>query len=106
MSSLHDDRSALTNFFSAYFHEDWPCEAETPTEVVRAYLGTASPSDAARLRAAIIGFVEFERDNAAIEKKLMPELGCYYLPSADGLGARDWLLSVADLLATKIKAEG
>ena len=101
MNSQNYDHAALTNFFSAYFHEDWPCEAETPTEVVQAYLGTASQSDAARLRTAIIGFVEHERDNTALEKKLMPELGCYYLPSADGLTARDWLLSVADLLAAK-----
>jgi hypothetical protein len=104
MNSQDYDHAALANFFSSYFHEDWPCEAETPTQVVQAYLGTASPSDAARLRAAIIGFLARERDNAALEKKLMPELGCYYLPSADGLSARDWLLSVADLLTTK--AEG
>lgn len=95
------DRVTLTNFFSAYFHEDWPCEAETPTEVVQSYLRTAKHADVERLRAAIVTFIEQELDNEALEKKLMPELGCYYLPSADGLTARTWLMNIADLLATK-----
>lgn len=101
MNSPDYDRAALTDFFRAYFHEDWPCEAETSTQVVQAYVNTASQSEVARLRAAIISFVEREQDNAVLEKKLMPELGCYYLPSADGLTARGWLLNVADLLAAR-----
>ena len=98
MSIQNRDDEALRDFFSAYFHEDWPCEADTPADVVSSYVSSAPPSEVERLRGAIIRLVENEQEDAGLEKKLMPELGCYYLPSADGLTAKKWLLEVADLM--------
>jgi len=93
-----EDHDELTNFFSSYFHEDWRCEAETTEQIVQIYLRTALPAEVARLRAAITAYAENEPDNEALEEKLLSELRCYYLPSADGLMAKDWLMGVADLL--------
>lgn len=92
------DRETLLKFFSAYFHEDWPCEAGTPADVVNSYLRSAPRAEVERLRGAIIRLVENEPEDADLEKQLMPELGCYYLPSADGLTAKKWLWEVADLM--------
>jgi len=97
------DIETLKDFFAGYFHEDWNCDAENTTQVVQNWLRdfSFSPARAAEMRAAIIAYVENEPDDEVLEKKLFTELGAYYLPSADGLTARAWLLSVADMLATK-----
>ena len=88
----------LGNFFSAYFHEDWPCEAETPEVVVAGYVRTATPSDVRSLAEAIRNYsAEFAND-MELEEKLFKDLGCYYRPSAEGLSAKAWLESVANQL--------
>jgi len=98
MSAQDYDREALENFFSAYFHEDWPCEAPTPVGVVENYLRSAKATEVARLRSAILRYAEKESDNAALERKLLTELGCYYRPSADGHTAKNWLHDLAALM--------
>ena len=34
-------------------------------------------------------------NDSELEEKLFSELGCYYVPGADGITARAWLQSVA-----------
>jgi len=89
----------LVNFFSAYFHEDWPCEAKTPEEVVTAYAkGTVSDEKIGILCKAILEFSRRFDDEKELEEKLFSELGCYYTPSADGLSPKEWLKRVVSQL--------
>lgn len=92
------ERMALKQFFSSYFHQDWRYDAQTTTEVVYEYKRAASPPEIRRLREAIMKHLEQE-DEKTLELSLESELGCYYLPSADGISAHAWLEQVAEILA-------
>lgn len=92
------ERIALKQFFSSYFHQDWRYDTQTATEVVNEYKRTASPSDIKRLREAIINYLA-QKDEKTLKINLESELGCYYLPSADGISTRAWLEKVAEILA-------
>jgi len=94
------ERMALKQFFSSYFHQDWRYDAQTTTEVVHEYKRTATPSDIRQLRKAIINYID-QKDERTLKISLESELGCYYLPSADGISARVWLEKVAEMLSEK-----
>ena len=91
-------QSLLRNFFSGYFHEDWPREAESPAAAVAGYLRTATPSDARLLSQAIRTYSKEFASDRALEQELFTDLGCYYRPSEQGISAKAWLEDVADQL--------
>jgi hypothetical protein len=88
----------LSNFFSAYFHEDWPCEAESPEAVISGYVQTAPLGDVEVLAEAIRQYSGEFSNEKELEEKLFTDLGCYYRPSTLGLSAKAWLGRVADQL--------
>jgi hypothetical protein len=97
-------QSLLRNFFSCYFHEDWPCEAESPEAVVAGYLRTATARDVRSLGQAIREYSRrfaFEKD---LEERLFTDLGCYYRPSAQGISAKAWLEDIADRLLRETRS--
>jgi hypothetical protein len=97
---MASDVSELRSFFSGYFHEDWELDALEPDEVISQFLKSGpSPNEVERIVAQIGCYLGAERDDAAIERGLLEELGCYYLPGANGMSARNWLRHVADLLS-------
>jgi hypothetical protein len=82
----------LKNFCSSYFHEDWALDAEDPGDVVSQFLaGSPKSSELRTIAAQILKFIDAHGDDASAETALFASLGCYYLPSADNLSARDWL---------------
>jgi hypothetical protein len=91
-------QTILSDFFSAYFHEDWPCEAESPAAVLAGYIQTATPSAVRSLGQAIRHYSQSFASDKELEEKLFTELGCYYRPSVEGLSAKAWLESVANQL--------
>lgn len=93
------EMTELRSFLSGYFHEDWTLDASSTDEVVAQFL-KAGPSSAKidRIVSQIQACLNSQLSDEAIERNLLQELGCYYLPSADGLGARAWLFQVAELL--------
>lgn len=94
------DLTELRQFFSGYFHEDWQLDSSEPDEVIAQFLMSGPSQDEIdRIVAQIACYLDAATDNAAIERGLLVELGCYYLPDADGVSARDWLGHVAALLA-------
>lgn len=103
-----DDFEAVKEFFSAYFHEDWCSDAEDSTQVVAEYL--RERPDRATLRSIARGIqllVERHTPDDEMENVLFREFGCYYLPSADGRSAREWLQEVGDeirVAATSVAA--
>lgn len=96
--SREAEREMLTNFFSAYFHEDWQIEAESPDAVVRAYAKVATAGHLRALSVAILNYIELFETDERLEESLSSELGSYYLPSFDRHSAKVWLRHVASLL--------
>lgn len=88
----------LVNFFGAYFHQDWRCDAESTSQVVANYLTQASLSEVQSLRRAILNFATAYTSDEELELHLFSDLGCFYRPSGDGLSARSWMEGIADLL--------
>jgi hypothetical protein len=90
--------SVLKDFFAAYFHEDWPCEAENDEAVVRLYMRTSTPDNNRTLASAILDYTKIYSDDITLKQMLYKELGCYYNPVVDGLSTKDWLHRIATLL--------
>jgi len=91
------DHKLTRNFFGAYFHQDCFCEAETWEQVVQGYMHDASPWEITRLKSSIMTLVESGLSDEALGKEL-DELGCEYLPSADGFTVKEWLIHVTEVL--------
>ena len=92
-------QSLLSNFFSAYFHEDWPCDAESPEAVITEYVETATTSELRTLSQAIREYARGYNSDRELEEKLFSELGCYYRPSEQGISAKTWLETIANQLS-------
>jgi CdiI immunity protein len=99
-----EDIEDLRNFFSGYFHQDWPDEAADPAEVISLYLAEGwSAGELRRLVDEIRRFADSYTEDDELEHALFTELGSYYVPSADKIPARVWL---HDLAATLTEAAG
>jgi hypothetical protein len=90
-----ESKDLLKNFFGAYFHEDWVCEADTADAVVDKYAKETSPEKLRALSEIILDYLKEILSDAELEERLFTDLGCYYLPSAQGLSVREWLKSIA-----------
>ncbi len=101
---MADERTMLDEFFGAYFHQDWLEDHATTAEVVRSYVQEMSGlEDLVLLSAAIRRFAASFSADAELERALYDQLGCYYLPSADGLTAHSWMESVAKQLESSVR---
>lgn len=103
-SPLHSDRpevhteDPLRQFFGAYFHQDWDCDASSTRGVVDLYLRATQPDEARRLAEAIRAYSASFADDAELEHRLSNDLGCEYWPAADGVSVRAFLEQIADQL--------
>ena len=89
----------LRQFFGAYFHQDWMMDAPEPDHVVQLFIDDQRTSDEPTMLARLIEkYAASVVDDAVLERGLLTELGCYYMPSADGVAARVWLRHIANLL--------
>ena len=96
-------RNQLHQFFGAYFHEDWSLGADSPDEVVSAFIRERGDArELEQLSSGIMAFVEQYPEEDELGEALIKELGCSYLPLADGISTRSWLLGVA----AKLKLQG
>jgi hypothetical protein len=99
----------LYQFFAGQFHEDWRLDAAGQDEVVSTYihdLGANAGEVLLELSKSIELFVAEHPDEKELSAALFDELGCYYVPSSDGLLTRSWLLSVAAKLAAAAQIRG
>lgn len=80
-SPLHSDRpevhteDPLRQFFGAYFHQDWDCDASSQPGVVDLYLRATHPDEARRLAEAIRAYSASFADDAELEHRLSNDLG-------------------------------
>ena len=92
--------SELKCLLSGYFHQDWVLEANEPDEVVSRFMESTKDGDELKAIATQIrSFLASRHSEAVIVQDLLAVLGCYYLPSADGMSASAWLRKVADQLS-------
>lgn len=91
---------ALRSFFSAYLHEDWRVEFTDTHLAVKYFLAQETdPKLLKQIVDEIDAYLNLKGSDQEVEKGLFDELGCYYLPSGEGLNPREWLRSVRDLMA-------
>ncbi|MCW6052483.1 contact-dependent growth inhibition system immunity protein [Microcoleus sp. A2-C5] len=88
----------LTQFFSSYFHQDWPLEAETPSDVVKNYLSSEPPESIEATSEELSKLLEMPISEPDLETFMLDELGCYYDPNSENQTAREWLESVQKYL--------
>lgn len=93
---MNDDK--ITNFFSCYFHEDWPMEAESDVEIIRVFLNSGVDVTQANQLADQLVLVAKNHENEPSDAWLLDQYGCYYSPEADGLSASNWVIHLADLI--------
>ena len=97
----HSKLLRLRNFFSAYFHQDCFVNGETSEQIVSDVVASGGPPEELRLlRSAIMDYLA-DSGEGHLEKELLKDLGAYYLPSADGLTAEQWLRDVASQLVPR-----
>jgi hypothetical protein len=96
------DISELRSFLSGYFHQDWQLDASDSDEVISQFLRSRPTSNEInRIVAQIDGYLAAGKDDAALARGLLEDLGCCYLPSADGMSVREWLRHITTTLLSK-----
>jgi CdiI immunity protein len=95
-----EDFKELKSFLAGYFHEDWDLEVSEPDDVIFNYINSGVGGEVIKaVVSQIEKYVNQSADDADAERGLLMQLGCYYLPSADGLETRSWLAHVANKLS-------
>ncbi|MEG4535328.1 contact-dependent growth inhibition system immunity protein [Microcoleus sp. D2_18a_D3] len=84
----------LTQFFSSYFHQDWPLEADTPSDVVNNYRSSEPPATVEAASQELSKLLKMPIAPADLEAFILDELGCYYDPQSENKTVREWLESV------------
>ncbi|MEG4456632.1 contact-dependent growth inhibition system immunity protein [Microcoleus sp. N9_A1] len=81
----------LTQFFSSYFHQDWPLEADISSDVVNNYRSSEPPANVEAASQELSKLLEMPIAPADLETFILDELGCYYDPQSENQTVREWL---------------
>src|SRR5690606_10259438 len=85
---------ALQNFLSAYFHQDWAMEHDTPGAVAEYYRDSEKPERVAGTREALAQLLAAGSDEDALGARVRA-LVAEYDPTANGGTWRGWAEDVA-----------
>ncbi|WP_293153007.1 MULTISPECIES: contact-dependent growth inhibition system immunity protein [unclassified Microcoleus] len=91
----------LTQFFSSYFHQDWPLEADTPSQAVNNYLNSEPPESIEAASQELAQLLEMPISEPDLETFILDELGCYYDAQSENQTVREWLESVQKSLTDR-----
>jgi hypothetical protein len=93
-----DMQDGLFQFFAGTFHQDYVFDGD-PDGAISAFISqTRIPATLTRLADDLDAYADAWATDDGLEKALFAELGCYYVPSADGISPRAWLRHVASRL--------
>ena len=92
----------IINFFSGYFHEDWPMEADSDVDIIRVFLGSGVNIVQANQLADQLVLVAKDHQNEPNDAWLLDRYGCYYSPEVDGLSGSEWVIRLADLIRKEV----
>lgn len=94
-----NDFAAIQSFLGGYFHEDWELNASEPDHVILRFLSSGPSSEEIdKIVAQIDRYLRSGMNEATLERNLLKDLGCYYLPSADAVSTSGWLNHVINVL--------
>ena len=82
-----------------YLHQDWPEEHGTAEKAILTFVAENPNEIQKSIVQQLDEIVPIIRKSNEPEK-LLVELGCYYLPSADGKSVVEWLQPVRQQLST------
>lgn len=86
----------LRQLFGAYFHQDWDLDAPDANGIIDRFIADqADKAQLTKLAALVDAYAKSYEDDSELERALVGELWCEYLPGAAGTRARDWLWHVA-----------
>src|SRR5690242_7638889 len=88
-------KKRLFQFFAAYFHQDWGLEADDADGVITRFIDDQADKRQLAGLAALGETYSAAYDESALGERLHRELGCEYLPTADGMTFHEWLAHVA-----------
>lgn len=92
------DFPALENFLSAYFHQDWRVEHDTPDAVASSFIDGEDDAQVGEVRAELTRLAGMELDEAALAERLRA-LGSEYDPTRDGGSWQGWLAALRERFA-------
>lgn len=92
-----DDYADLENFLSAYFHQDWQAEHDTPEAVAAYFAASESGEQVDAVRMQLAELLARNDDEAALAAAVRG-FGGEYDYSADGKTCRAWLQDVMSIL--------
>ena len=89
------DKILLAEFFSTYFHEDFLVGVASVDALIARYVDTMPKKHRLRLSKAIQRYASESKTDTDLEDDLYRDLGCYYVPSGEGISAKSWLKKIA-----------
>lgn len=92
------DTPALRNFLSAYFHQDWSMEHDSPDAVVSYFLESEADAEIVAVRDDL-GKLAAEGLDEGVLGERMRGLGSEYDPGRDGGSWRGWLATLQERFA-------
>ncbi len=101
MSDIQDE--PLFQFIAGYFHEDWVEDDPDWRSVVRRYIKDTNIADKQGTAAGISQLIASDLTDAQLQQTMQDKYGLYYIPEADGHGAREWLTRVVEMLNGTLK---
>lgn len=99
------DPNRLRALFT-WYHEDWMLDAETPDAVLEQFIRSNTDAEVKATADALEAFLAALTRDAELRHALTYELWCRYVPEADGMTVRGWLLHVLARLRSSGAAAG
>lgn len=81
----------LSQFLSAYFHQDWHLDTNSADEVIQDYLENEPPITIQQTSQELDSLLQQNLDNSTLSTLLTDDLGCYYNPEFQSMTPQQWL---------------
>jgi contact-dependent growth inhibition (CDI) system CdiI-like immunity protein len=89
------DFPALENFLSAYFHQDWRVEHDTPDALALSFIDGEDDTQVGEVRNELARLASMDLEEAALGDRLRG-LGTEYDPTREGGSWRGWLAALRE----------